>query len=94
MRALRELHQLEHRLVGEVLERGGVLVRRDHHVAVVVGEGVEDHEARLAAVDDVGGLVVALRRLVAEDAPVRLGALDVVEPPRRPETLIRHRATQ
>ena len=77
-----------HGLVGGYLaELSLVPVGSDHEVACRVGVSVEQDEGVLAAVNDEAVLVPGLGG-AAEDAPFLLvRVLDVLEPPRGPESL-------
>ena len=91
-RALGEHHQLG-QLVGLArLELTHVAVRRDHQVPAGIRERVEHRQAALAAIDDQDLRVVSARRRGTEDAPLRLGALDVLDAPRRPQRPALHAA--
>ena len=71
----------------QVAGRGQMPVGRDHHVPVRVRVQVHEHVGALAAVHDEAGGIVA-GRAVAEHAPARVGpALDVLQPPGRPQLL-------
>jgi hypothetical protein len=70
----------------QVAGPGQVTVRRDHQVPVRVGVPVHQHVRALAPPHHVLVPLVGPRR--AEDAVVRVGAaLDVFEPPGRPQRL-------
>ena len=73
------------------LERRHVAVRRDHHVAAVVGERVEHDHAALPSRQHQPRLVVGRRGGQAEDAALVLAlALDVAHAPWRPQALVGH----
>ena len=90
--ALGQRHQLG-QLVGLArLELTHMAVRRDHQMSPRIRERVEHRQAALAAIDDQDLRVVSARRRGTEDAPVRLGALDVLDTPRRPQRPALHAA--
>ena len=63
----RQAHHLEQRFFRQFLQRGDVLIRDYHDVAIGVWKSVEDDEIVLRAMDDQSLLVVGTARGGAED---------------------------
>src|SRR5581483_703945 len=82
------VHHVQHLSICVVSETGGMPVGHDHQVAVAVGIGIEHDKGVRPAVDQKAFrvLLLALRRIVAEDAALCLvRRFDIFEPPGRPE---------
>lgn len=92
----RRSDQVAQSRVVEFLELADMLERRDHQVAVGVGEAVHHDEAGGGAPQDVMCAIrCRIRGVTAEEAGVVAGVLgegpDVLHPPRRPEVGVKLR---